>query len=553
MSASGTESRGYRATPIVIARAGKSQIAQCVPKFWQEFPKAIEVEDRRVTLRLFPRQFADLHELQGGERKTHTFCLGFGPDSVSEMPLAWVRSPVLAVAASQTYQAAGIWRALEVGSDESKQTYGTLVDAAVDGNESFANKREVIDEYGWRHFGDLYADHEAVNEPGLVSHYNNQYDAVAGFATRFCETGDRRWWIAMRDLAAHVVDIDIYHCTTDRAAYNNGLFWHTSHYSGAHTAGHRSYSRRAGPSSGGPSNEHNYTTGLLLHFFLTGCDASREAVLQLAGWVLDMDDGAKGRFWWIDRGETGLASATREPNYHGPGRGAAYSINALLDAHRLTGESRYLVKAERLVERCIHPTDDPDAMDLLDAERRWSYTVFLQVLGKYLEHRAEKGLLDRRFEYARAALLRYARWMAENERPYLDRPDQLEFPTETWAAQDIRKSAVLEFAARCTADPEGSSRFTAAADRFFRYSVTALGQMPTRHLTRPVVLLLAYGFQRPLVQGVDLSAAISPADVPIRPVRRFVASRRRVVMRLAVAATVLIGAALAMLWLIVLR
>ena len=292
------------------------------------------------------------------------------------MPLAWVRSPVLAVAASQTYQAAGIWRALEVGSDESKQTYGTLVDAAIDGNESFANKREVIDEYGWRHFGDLYADHEAVNEPGLVSHYNNQYDAVAGFATRFCETGDRRWWIAMRDLAAHVVDIDIYHCTTDRAAYNNGLFWHTSHYSGAHTAGHRSYSRRAGPSSGGPSNEHNYTTGLLLHFFLTGCDASREAVLQLAGWVLDMDDGAKGRFWWIDRGETGLASATREPNYHGPGRGAAYSINALLDAHRLTGESRYLVKAERLVERCIHPTDDPDAMDLLDAERRWSSPSF---------------------------------------------------------------------------------------------------------------------------------------------------------------------------------
>ena len=77
--------------------------------------------------------------------------------------------------------------------------------------------------------------------------------------------------------------------------------------------------------------------------------------------------------------------------------------------------------------------------------------------------------------------------------------------------------------------------------------------MPTRHLTRPVVLLLAYGFQRPLIQGVDLSAAISPADVPIRPVRRFVASRRRVVMRLAVAATALIGAALAMLWLIVLR
>ena len=252
----------------------------------------------------------------------------------------------------------------------------------------------------------------------------------------------------MHDLAAHVADIDIYHCSEDRAAYNHGLFWHTSHYADAQTATHRSYSRRAGGASGGPSNEHNYTTGLLLHYFLTGCERSREAVLDLAGWVLDMDDGAKGRFRWIDRGDTGLASATRDPDYHGPGRGAAYSINALLDAHRLTGASRYLQKAERLVERCVHPADNPQALGLLDAERRWSYTVFLQVLGKYLEHRAELGLLDREFEYARTALATYATWMAEHERPYLDHPERLEYPTETWAAQDMRKAAVFEFAAR---------------------------------------------------------------------------------------------------------
>ena len=63
-----------------------------------------------------------------------------------------------------------------------------------------------------------------------MSHYNNQYDAIAGFATRFLQTGDHRWWTLADELAAHVTDIDLYHTTEDRAAYNGGYFWHTQHY-----------------------------------------------------------------------------------------------------------------------------------------------------------------------------------------------------------------------------------------------------------------------------------------------------------------------------------
>ncbi len=417
--------------------------------------------------------------------------------------------------------------------------------------DSFARKREAIDEYGWRHFGDIYADHEAVGHPGLISHYNNQYDAIAGCGTRFCETGDRRWWALMNDLARHVADIDIYHCAQDKAAYSHGMFWHTSHYAAAHTATHRSYSRAAEGASGGPSNEHNYTSGLLLHYFLTGSEQSREAVLQLAGWVLDMDDGAKSRFWWLDRGETGLASATREADYHGPGRGAAYSINALLDAHRLTGEARYLTKADRLVARCISPADDPDALGLLDAERRWSYTVFLQVLGKYLDYRVESDLVDAPFDYARAALLRYADWMAEHERPYLDHPEQLEYPTETWAAQDIRKAAVFEFAAAYAEAGERRERFLGQARRFFDYAVTTLEAMPTRTLARPIVLLLAYGFQRPM-RDVSRSIIEFPVSIILEraTARGFVPHRRRVLVKLAAftVVTFLLLCTIAALW-----
>ncbi|WP_207301680.1 hypothetical protein [Alteromonas sp. KUL49] len=53
---------------------------------------------------------------------------------------------------------------------------------------------------------------------------------------------------------------------------------------------------------------------------------------------------------------------------------------------------------------------------------------------------------DTNYHYAVAALIHYAKWMAENEYAYLDKPDILEFPNQTWSGQDIRKLCVLNFA-----------------------------------------------------------------------------------------------------------
>jgi hypothetical protein len=354
----------------------------------------------------------------------------------------------------------------------------------------------------------------------------------------------------MDELASHVTDIDVYHCSEDKAAFNGGHFWHTNHYRPVHTATHRSHSIKMGIPGGGPAAEHNYTTGLMLHYFMTGSERSREVALQLAEWVLNMDDGAKSRYWWIDRGETGLASATAAVDYHGPGRAAANSINALLDAHRLTRDPRYLAKIDRLVTRSIHPLDSPDALELLDAERRWSYTVFLQVLGKYLEYRYEQGLVDVSFHYARDSLLNYAHWMADHEEPYLDHPERLEFPTETWAGQDLRKAAVFEFAA-CHADSaEARELFRRRADSFVNYGTSTLKAMPTSYFARPTVLLLAYGFQRPTAADIATSHPARPAKFP-EP-RRLTPYKRRVIARMAFLAAVslaLLGGAI-LRWLI---
>ena len=292
-------------------------------------------------------------------------------------------------------------------SDLSERVAERLILTAVEGNNTFFDRREVIDEYGWRNFGDLYADHEAVAWKGkkpLVAHYNNQYDAVAGFAIQYFRTGDTRWLEPMEDLARHVIDIDIYHTDEDKAAYNHGLFWHTAHHVEAGTATHRTYSRDAGGGSGGPSSEHNYTTGLMLYYFMTGDEPARQAVVELADWVIAMDDGSLTPLKWITKAPTGLASATGSYAYHGPGRGPGNGIVALLNAHRLTGAPRFIAKADELIRRCVHPNQDIPALNLLDAERRWFYTVFLQALGRYLDIKLEADERDVMYTYVRKTL-----------------------------------------------------------------------------------------------------------------------------------------------------
>lgn len=505
---------GLRATPALDVSSGQHVLGMAMPYFWQNFPKAIEVSDKCVALRLFPRQSADLHEIQGGEQKTHVFYVAFGRDTVSEEPLEWCRSPLVAHASPEWYSRTRAVPYLVPRQEDPNTAYLSLVDSAIEGADTFERKREVIDEYGWRNFGDIYADHEALYAQGpkpTVSHYNNQYDAILGFGLQFMRSGNIRWLELMHELACHVMDIDIYHCGTDKSSYNHGMFWHTSHYVPADTASHRSYPARY-TSGGGPNAGHLYTSGLMLHYFMTGDERSRQAVIDMGRHVVDADNGRKTIFRWLDAGYTGVVSDS-DSGYHGPGRAPANSINALLDAHRLTREAIFINKAEHLIRRCIHPNDDLTACNLLNAERRWFYTVFLQTIGKYLDYKIELGQLDEMYAYGRAALLHYATWMTTHEYPYLDKPEFLEYPTETWAAQDTRKSDIFSFAAKHSSG-NAKEVFRERSHFFFEHSIGTLSKMPTRTLARPVVLLLSNGLMYVYLRDhPDVSAPEPPLGI----------------------------------------
>jgi len=533
------ETYGLRATPLVTLQTPAGAISAAFTEFWQQFPKAITVENGRLTLGLFPHQAKRTHELQGGEQKTHTCWLHFQPGTGGADALAWLHQPAWMAASPEAYQEAGVWKYLGIKRSAPEERYDRLLENVLDGPESIKVRREITDEFGWRHFGDWYADHEQAYFTGsapIISHYNNQYDVVLGCLLHYLRTGDRRWWDLADPLARHVTDIDIYHTTEDKAAYNGGLFWHTDHYKDAATSTHRCYSRanqiQGRHYGGGPCNEHNYTTGLLFYYYLTGEPTAREAVLSLANWVIGMDEGRGNIFGLVDDGPTGSASRTTEADYHGPGRGCGNSVNALLDGWLLTAEARYLNKAEELIRRAIHPADDVATRDLLNVELRWSYTVFLTVLARYLDLKAEAGQQDAMFAYAQASLRRYATWMLDHETAYFDDPSKLEYPTETWAAQELRKANVLRLAAAHADEamrPRLLKRGRELADRawddLFRFEKPGT--------TRALAIVLTEGLKDAVFRGGASFAATRVVTQPIPDgPARFIPQRQRVLAQI---------------------
>ena len=487
---------GARATPSLRLAGEWGFITATVEKFWQNFPKALRFRDGTLGIGLFPGETAAGFELQGGEKKRHVALVEFGGDSAARAITA-LHAPLEVSLDPAAAAATGAVGYLLPASRDRNARYLEYVASLVDGPNSVTAKRELIDEYGWRNFGDLYADHEAVHHKGpepYISHYNNQYDFVYGAGMQFLRTAEHRWRELMVDAARHLIDIDIYHTSEDKAGFSGGQFWHTDHYQPAATSTHRTYSRKNanGPYGGGPSNEQNYSSGLLQYYYLSGDPEAAAAIRTLADWVIAMDDGSRTLLGLVDDGPTGLASKSRDADFHKPGRGAGNSINALLDAYAVSSERRYLAFAEQLVLRVIHPADDVASLGLDQPETRWSYVVFLQVLGKYLDRKLEWGETDYAFWYSRAALLAYARWMLEHEQPYKDVLHKVELPTETWPAHDVRKTHAFHVAARYAPAAERAG-FSAKAEFYFERCLADLLAFPTAYVTRPQVILCTYG------------------------------------------------------------
>ena len=495
------EHTGDRANPLLSLTGDGQPFQLAMPTFWQNFPSSIGYQKGKIIVGLFPaRPDNQSYELQGGERKTLHHLMAYANTS----NLTWAYAPLCPRLAPEVYESTDAFPWFKANAD--KDALDTLIQEGLDGPSNFFQKREVIDEYGWRNFGDIFADHETLYQPPgeapLISHYNNQYDAIYGFARQFALTGDRRWFELMDDLARHVTDIDIYHTEEDRAEYNNGLFWHTDHYLPAHTATHRTFSRHndtsstPGQTGGGPAAEHCYTTGLMYHYLMTGQPDSRTAVLDLTQWMVNLHDGSRGllaQLLAVKKQEVPKLKALvrgEQPNTHRYPftRGTGNYLTALVDAAILEPDNGWLEKAGQVIRDTIHPGDDITARNLLDVEIGWSYLILLSAIARFLWLKRQYKQIDESYLYTYEGFLKYAGWIKANERPFLQEPGQLEFANDTWVAQDIRKAMLLFNAAELAKGAEAEG-YHETARTWLEQTCRTLENSPEKHFSRILIIL----------------------------------------------------------------
>ncbi len=501
--------QGLRATPQLYFNDKHGQCRVLTRQFWQHFPKAISFDGKDIIYAIFPEQHHDGFELQPGEKSSFAVQFNFCKDAHSE-PLAQPETQPLVQICPQ-YLASTLALS-QFDFVDPKDPLQTIIAQGIDGPNSFFYKRECIDEYGWRNFGDLFADHEVSEYQGndeLVSHYNNQYDPLLGFLQQYLLNKNPKWLELASDLANHIKDIDIYDTVFDRGEYNQGLFWHTDHYVPAKTASHRTYSKLQPRNvymdhigAGGPGSNHCYTSGLALHYFLTGSQSSKNAVIKLTGWITHIFEGS-GTF-----GEFLLALKNRHrpdtknvlSQQYPLDRGTGNYINALLDAFEVTNQQSYLDKASLVLKHTLHKSDVIDEQKFRDVENSWFYTIVLQSAYKYLLIKEKNKQLDSSFQSILLAFLHYSDWMAVNEQPYLLTPEILEYPNITWAAQDIRKANILYMAAYYANNTEQQTLYRNKATDFYHYVINFISDHKQASQTRVLTILMQNCLIKPFVE-----------------------------------------------------
>lgn len=511
-NAKAAPSEGLRAQPtgtLLTIRNSPDTNAEAVPHsalaihislkdFWQNFPTQLIGTRGGLRFELFPHTT----ELQGGESKTWHFSGQLFNRTDAEPSIEKLTPPRLRY--NHAYlNNSGVFP--HVRFSQTVNPISELIFRGLTGDTNFFQKREATDVYGWRHYGELYADHEAVNskpDSYFISHYNNQYDPLMGMTLQYLHWGELSWLDLIGPLAQHIKDIDIYDTVEDKAEYNGGLFWHTDHYLPAETSTHRSYSRHhtaayegyAG--GGGPGGQHCYTTGLALQYWLFGDEQAKEKVLQLTSWIRAFYNGSGSlldrtfRLLTIDFKKRQLTNiGLKVPGFRYPlDRGTGNYLIALLDAFELTQTDTFMQEMGDVIRQTVHPTDDIAARNLKDVENAWFYTVFLQALCRYLCLKESLQNIDDDYWYARHCFVHYLQWMLTNESFYLDDPDQLEFPNDTWCAQEMRKANLFCFGwyFAQNAEPEYLTR----AEQFYHYIEKKLAQSPEAEFTRVLALLM---------------------------------------------------------------
>ncbi|MFC2172530.1 hypothetical protein ACFLU6_07850 [Acidobacteriota bacterium] len=456
---------GDRPRGVFDLSGAQGGVAVTVRHFWQNFPKALRAQPGgTVEVSLFPIEFPDDHELQGGEEKTHEVLLYFHEgDAASAQVDAVMADLVSPLHARPAYEEVARTRILPAFGPKDTAAFpdyeNTVEYIAFDkGDRSFFTQREMIDEYGWRNFGEAMADHETDCGTQCwdcpISHDNNQYDYNWAALLFWLRNGETEWFELGEQGTRHHMDIDVYHTDADVTVYNHGVFWHTTHDTHAYTSTHRTYSILMSPTctpylSGGPAIAHLYTDGILLYGYLTGDRRAFDVHRELEGYLTTR--------YGSDNSGAGSGYATRA---------WANALRTAVLAYQRNWDPAWYTQALQIVQ-------DSDALSNPGVNGTvFGDSMLMKALGRFLDMKAERGELgDADAVGARSSLLELADRVRTNQPPQDD-------------VLDFRYSEGLWYAYKYAdqGDPEklvwqslGRDFFTAGTSGWFNAYITNKG------------------------------------------------------------------------------
>lgn len=339
-------------------------LAVAVRHFWQNFPKALTATPSGdVRIALWPREYPSLHELQAGEIKTHETAFFFhaGPQGSNrnENRVATVMGafhhPLVVRAPAEHYLSSGFFDDVLPHDPRAFPDFERLQQAAVFEETNLLTDRDKADEYGWRNFGDTWADNEADRTGGphqgrdVVSHFNLEYDFGYGMLLQSLRTlGSApelsgRWWELAETALKHEADIDVFHSMDDplnRGVYNGGKFTHTAHGVEAALSTHRGSPRLTWFGSlrwpwgqgSSPESGHFNNRGQKAYYYLSGDRRVLESAMHQA--TLVYKKISEDKFAQIE-------NLSRE---------AGHNLQIMTDAYLLTWDDKYRVAAEKILD-----------------------------------------------------------------------------------------------------------------------------------------------------------------------------------------------------------
>ncbi len=387
-------SEGHRADGWIHVRSARGGIGIGLREFWQNFPKTLEFDGDRLRIGLWPGEFAGVHEMLGGEQKTHEILFVFHDANISdqtvEQRMKAFHAPMYAMPGSEAiYGTRAFWPTAPIDREKFKmleQTCDTFVYPMGEQKASVITKWDQIDEFGWRHFGDTFADNERSPAKMVedfpehhfgrqpISHYGNEYDVNYGVMLQGLRRGDPKWMWMADVMSRHYADICVYHTDVDGSdAYSHGPFMHTTHDTAAFRSTHRIYPRETKIyelqySSGGPNAGHCYVASLAQHYYLTGDRVSREAFLEVAGWTIHSS--------WFTK------------MMMGDKRGIGNFLMTHVYAYQLTGDDEYYEAAMTMIDQVQEPFEGLGA------------TLFVKAAGRFLDMKIENDEIDADYQKA---------------------------------------------------------------------------------------------------------------------------------------------------------